>query len=576
MTKSYYPVILHLDYECEYSIDDGTTWNALAADTRVEIDPTTMSASKMVKVRTSSVSATSINRTKMEMRDRKLSHFNIRNGKGLTNTDSLFQDTNIGEIRVNYTPNVTSANSMFYRVIANTIGNIGIPSASTFSSMFTLANIGKLGNVSAGSNATDVISSYMFNTSKINVAGEVNVPNIGECRNMFYSADIDMFPYIDLDIPTNRTGTYTPAYMMFRYLKSKYALYGKYTVSYDGTLRAYLFQDYIFNGMQSRFLGFDLKSYCVGSSTFKSPYYAYRDSSELKAPFSRLATMSSSTSSNKLQLESFYNTNILDVLTEEDYAMLISDSKKLVEIPEWMPKLDILETLDTPVLVGASSLLAYNDYSTDIVYSGGDMNSSYGVTRRLNDYGFSSKDNTFSSSMVFMSKSGNYAVQTGSDIVIKDSADSTVATISGVTALSGYASIDGEHLYIVTGDVVNITNSDDQNGLTNTITKYSMTDGSVVSTHVLTNDLNTHVSGVYAPSDDYKIKVLRTSFADDGFNGKAASSSEITSYEPDLSTEYAKEDLPGPADKLFPNYAENAECLCVNTQDGISYRIFGE
>jgi len=578
MVRKYYPVVLKFDYDTEYSIDDGSNWTALAANTEVEIDGGTItSASGRVMVRATVDEATSINYDNLQFRKRIFDHVNIRNGKKLGNLNNIFQYSIMDKVRINNIQALTSFSNTFSHSTIKQVDICEAPMCTDMHSMFEVANIRELSEVK-GKLDTACDYRYMFKNTHIGKSGRLwfsgtaNTAYSNKYRELFYNSNFELMPYFELyamaTYDASSSSHLDYIHYAFHAIYTKYALYSKiYSVpastsqynqcsaitGYD----YYTAKTYFLNASQLRFAGFDIFQFGkTNSYSARQSKYMMHNNQYATSLYSRFV---------KNQYD-FNGTNNFDDNPRMDDSKLLNYKAKLessdyviLEDPDWMPIFSELEVYNGHESLADGIFSTVNDRIVKI--SNGKKYIAKWADRHDNQLTYHDPvDHNLASDNVWYSRDGKYAVQDGSDIKFYDENDNALGSVS-VTPDFAQMNADGSKFYAITGDRYNTSDTNDQD-ISQTLTVYNTADGSQVSSFNIVNETNSETTGVYCPDDNSKIQLLNTKYVEDTGVMKPNESKITTCNENgDIKVETILTEL---ASDIFPSFAEEAEFVCVN------------
>jgi hypothetical protein len=574
MVRKYYPVVLKFDYDTEYSIDDGSNWTALAANTEVEIDGGTItSASGRVMIRATVDEATSINYDNLQFRKRIFDHVNIRNGKKLGNLNNIFQYSIMDKVRINNIQALTSFSNAFSYSTIKQVDICEAPSCTNMYSMFTQADIKELSEIK-GRQDTACDYQYMFQHAHIGksgrlwFAGSYDTPVLNKFREMFYDSEFELMPYFEIYALTYNAGYSSSMYYFhkaFSDLKTKYMLYAKvYTVgTYGSSHTDYHYSisfgnsigqsDFIYNS-SIRFSGLDI--YQKHSTSLDSRYTSknlFRNNQYATSFFSRFV---------KNQY-AYHNSSSITENPKFDMSKITipidSSNYMIFEDPEWMPLFSELDVYEGNDSLSDGIFSTVNDRIVKI--SNGKKYIAKWADRHDTKLTFGDPvDHNLASDNVWYSRDGKYAVQDGSDIKFYDENDNALGSVS-ITPDFAQMNTDGSKFYVITGNRYDTSDTNDQD-ISQTLTVYNTADGSQVSSFNIVNETNSETTGVYCPDNDSKIQLLNTKYVEDT-GVMIPDESKITTC--DESGNIALQTvLSTVAFEVFPSFAEEAEFVCVD------------
>jgi hypothetical protein len=502
MAKVYSPVFLHLDVACEYSTDGGTIWTALAADTYKEFTDADLQADNgRVKVRGTDALLT-INPTKMKMSQSNYDAFHIKQANSITSLANSFQYCTIKEIKIENINACTNFNYAFSGAIIKSFHGFTTTANAVFFAFLYQSNVKYIGDITAV-NATTI--SYMF--SGIIDNSYIGNLNFGTRKDrdssyLFDGSEIKSLPYISdcgFGSTTNSSssGSYRtvyPRYGLYQHIALANSVVDSSSVSFFS------------NPLTSKlkFSGLSLSLSGSSSAFFGFPYgssgLSGRMFSVIRKVYSGVIT---SQTTNLLTLSGLYPVSFTSNISIENKLVVYED-------PYWIPEILEVDAYSdsSPSLHNKDSWYSRNMY-TGYVSSGQMVEQDYvgGVedNRPYSNY------KVVSSSNVWVSRNGNYAVQTGVDVKIYNKSDVLLSTIVSVTPTCAELSNDGLHFYSVTGALYDTAGASGQT-ITQTVVKYLISDGSTVSTKTIVST-DAHIVGLYNAGTEYNFAFVFTEFS---------------------------------------------------------------
>jgi hypothetical protein len=592
MIKRVMPTVVHLDYNCEYSLDDGQTWTQLPADTRREIDGSLLPESKMIKIR-STENVTSIDPVKLGLRARIFESINLKNGKTLTTTKSLFSDVIADHIRAHNLPLVTDAENMFYRGRTKTISVGDLPEALTTKSMFNRVIAKVVSDIKFGKpNEYLDSTAWMFFESKIGILGDIILKGktISEGQGMFYKADIDMFPFIKLAFSgrddRGNTGNYRNS-RMFYSLKSKYILeselrsiggdestteHNYLSLGYDNGYEVYGFMhssDLRFSGMSILLDSHEGGEYVA--------YETFSDSTHLRTPFSMFAKFNGSygfVSDGRISADYALKNTLIDETVGVDAMKQLESHMGFIELPNWFEQAVELDSFVNTNLIGVKSITTLGLNAT----------AHFEEEKKITEDGQRFKDSdAFSvghetSAMydnIYGSRSGVRVRKTGTSYEAFNANGETMSTFTdaGSNVFGGNTNQDGTKFYVFEAEQFDEQNASDQQ-LTGSIRTYRLSDGVLIDTFNVQLEVNQQFVGAWRYGDESNWKVLARAWHTS--DGHRMETRNVLTARADTGTILATEQLHVVgANLVTPNYFEEAEFMCINTTTGAVSRCIG-
>ncbi len=560
MIKKYYPVKLHFDVAIEYSKDNGANWLTLPADTPINISPEELPANGRIKVRTAET-IESLDPAKLEFDSRLFKAVNIKNGRTLTTTNSLFKNSTIDTIRVANIPALINAEHMFEYGIFNNIIMGYAPSVTNINNFMYRASVKAFDGIRL---PVCTYADSSFREIKNNTyMGDIIFDTPVHILNGFYGAEIKVMPYIELNGFDNK-GSYYSCSGLFSKLKSKYMLYSKFNFAGSSN------ESNLFENTELKFSGADL---IVPSSSLKRYWFA--NSSDLIYPWSRLIKKSG-------EMEYIFNNsaNITDDLTdtERDRIQNQSDAYVISELPNWMPEITELEAFD-----GIDNAIGINFTSANGLKIVSYIEKS-GVFYRLDAIAIDNYDSvTYSKTIeptftkdnkVVYSRNGSYALQDGADVKVHSSDGALLATLDGLTIKAMNLNSNASKLFVVTGGSFDKLNMDHQT-IANDIKVFDVASATQIDTYTVTLEQDEEVVGVYCPSDDSHINIVKTKWYvfDAAEMHQRMLSSTVDSYTEIGGTKYSI-NLTYPVNLVTNHHVEDNEFNCLDTINGKHVRIF--
>jgi len=560
-----YPVSLDFPYEYEYSIDDGATWTTVNANTRTNIPGADLPASKMVKVRSSSASATTFNADYVGARERVLHSVNIKNGSELTTLYQAFKDTAIDKVQILNVDKVESADGAFYRSDASQVNIASMPLCTNFTNTFAYANIKELSNI-RGSRSAATNFYYTFRGCNINLLGEVFFPTdsgpvANTMNHMFWNSTIELFP--NCDIVTQASSSSSDFDKMFQYLKTAYMLtnelktteYRQYSpVTHNG----------IFQYTNMNFCGADIK---VNSSSERgNTVTLFSNNPKLTSFSSRYVSMSTSYEINEY---AFTSTPLLDSSKYEH--LRIPARADIIEDPQWFPEILELGTYSSALVMNSGILSTVNNRIV-IIDNGTKRVAKWAETHHSDIQMNEPVSHAYTSDYIWFSRNGRYAVVDGTDVKIYENDDTVLSTIANFNPTLGAMDADGDQFHFVNGSPLDKT-SDANQTVNQSIRTYDSTTGVLVNTEYITTLQNEEIDGVYKRASDGRLNVLVSKYSDDLQGGLELTSSRIISIKDGDKISYS---LSISADKIAPNFAESAEFVVINTTSSLAVRMISK
>ena len=575
MIKKFYPVLLHFDVEVDYSKDNGVTWLTLPEDTALEIQPDELPSNGRVKVRTVNT-LTSLDRDKLQFRSRLYKSINIRNGRSLTTLADVFRDSVIGTLRIANIPNVQSLATTCHRSIMDNFIMPYAPVVTTAANMFEYAYVKAINSITAPKLTHGMLmfkdlrgNNYMGDLTLGKDSSGVGVRSFMQNASItiFPSLDINYLCHTDASSPPSNSPEYRVGQNMLYGLNTPYILYSKIELNLTGysTYSTTAGYSSMLAYCKSKFTGLDF--YISKDSNIYATRYIFRGQ-ELQYPFSRIVR-------HYGEIDGLFLSSPNIAITEVDKEIL-EDSNifKVIELPDWLPDLMVLQDIENVTeIIGKTSF--GNLALSPVMYkeNGG----------TLTEYLCETVDNfdtaVFKETVIagvldkrFTCKNGFQTIQDGADLKTYNEVDLLLSTISGVTALGANLNQDGTRLYVVTGDVLDPNNLTVQ-FVTNTVTEYDTSTGTVVDSFVVTTVGNEQVEGVYKPQDESGIHILKTYYESNSvYLIPNSSQIETRCFDGTVVTT----DLFRPMNILTTNYGEDNEFTCLNTTFGYMTKCFGK
>jgi hypothetical protein len=585
MTRGYYPTRIEFEYDVEYSLDSGGSWTALAANTPVDIDQSSLGADGKIMIRSTSEDATSISWEKLNFRESLFNSVNIRNGKKLTTLANTFRFMNLEKLRINYVPAVTTFANAVREGTYKQVDISEMPSCTNIFAAFHKSKINELSDIKV-SDTSAINMESAFNEAKINSCGEIFFPtNNGTARynnnlrSMFYNSNIELFPYFEAydvgDESSNRKHGFISE------TKTKYILSNKIvseplstndraqsniiTFGYGYSQSSSSYSSFA-NNRELKFSGANLilntgyygASYNTGDDDCSRYKMAFYNNPKATALWSRFVIKKYG-SYNFICNGNFQYCNALD---PKKYESLSEDRWHIIEDPNWMPKVVELDVYDghDDIKTGMISTV----HNRIVKVENGKKWTAKWADRHDKNLEFGEPEtHSYASDTVWFARNGMYAVQDGADIKFYDENDFELGTITGLTPVRGQLNADGSVFYVITGDRIDRSNTADQY-VTNIVAGYDTSDGSeIFSFDDYACDLNSELNGIYCPDRESGINVLQTTYIDDNGGSLVHSSSKLISLD-ETGKVLATEDLSEYAVNVYPSFAESAEFVCVN------------
>jgi len=583
MIKKRLPVVVELPVDGEYSVDGGTTWIPLAANTRIDIDSSEMvSDAQDVKVRSANA-VTELDPDKVGFRSRIYEYINFKNAKSLTSAHEIFMYTIADRIRLQNIDNVTDISSSFRYAIAESV-NVGYaPEATKSDYMFYHANIDAVSQIRLSKPGAFMTNTdWMFYNSNIKILGDVLIEAsvVTRAQGMFYGAHIDFFPYIKV-ITSNSddgdTGSYRNS-RMFRLLDTPYILDGyigaapspgstpgerEYSIGYDYASTTYA----LFGYTSVRFCGMTYDIEIPETGQYQTRCWS--SSNYLKSPFSVLRMR-----------KYHFIADVDDAISGTKIADKVVDYKKLeddsayIEVGNWMEEVDTLGTFNSPNVIGATSIVVKDAY-IEFIKDG--LSYTSDKIARYYDTTFSNITiNNYNADMVFGARNGSRIFKRGSEYTCIKADGTVIGTFTEAAEIvAGETNADGSILYLITATAYDEETNGEQQ-LTGSIIEYNVNSLTKNSTTNVTLDITSQLVGIYKPYSDSNLQVITREWVDDGTDsGVYVEGDSKVRAEKDGIT-LKEMSLEAKVNKVFKNYWEDNEFMCVNTETGDIVRCFGK
>jgi hypothetical protein len=593
MVKRVMPTVIHLDYNCEYSLDDGQTWTQLPADTRREIDGSLLPESRIVKIR-STENVTSIDPKKLGLRLRLFDSLNLKNGKTLTSTNDLFAYVIADNVRAHNLPLVTDAHTMFYRARTKTISVGELPEILTTKNMFDGVISKVVSDIKFGKPGEYLDSTaWMFYNAKIGILGDVILKGktISEGEGMFYGADIDMFPYIKLAFSGRKDRLAPRGYRnsrIFNYLRSRYILeseirsisgdessseYEDQYIGYDNEYN----QNSFMGNSNLRFSGMSIILNRHKGSSGRSSSKIFTNSSKLRTPFSMFAKLSgdySFISEDRATTDYALSNTLIDETVGVDAMKPLESATGFVEFPNWFEQVVELDSFTNTNLIGVKSITTLGLKAT--AHFDGKRKSTEDGQRFKDPVAFNSTDEiNVTYDNIYGSRSGVRVKRTGTSYEAFNANGELMSTFAdtGSNVFGGNTNQDGTKFYVFEAEQFDDQSTDNQT-LTGSIRTYRLSDGVLIDTFDVQLEENQQFVGAWRYGDESNWKILVRTWHNEA--GDMSETPNILTARSDSGTILATEQLSiTGANLVTPNYFEEAEFMCINTATGEMSRCIG-
>ena len=608
-------ITLNFPFNWEYSIDNGTSWTAVNADTDVTILATDLPTNKKIKIRSNDNNATRLGklddnnpRANISQEDVRFDEINIRNCGTITNLNTFLKDVISDKVIIQRTHNVENLAYMLNKSVTKFIYLGELPSVAIMDSCFEDASFGLVSPIIA--TETNVSARSLFKNASGNIVSRVEIKKgySDLSGGAFYLA----FPNCDIKAIGNTTLTeITPngaAYFSQLFYQSKIEKFPSTTFSFSSTTDSYSFykafyidsakasympltrfsidssKDYNFyytfytdqlsnTSTKLKFMGLDFKLFELGVNTFTGM------SIDVTLP-SKGGYLAKANVSNIESIDNVGDNQLL--LLFKNNAN--SDKRWYYENVDWFPiarELAWYSGFNNQLQnIKAIGYIKCQPYIYKVNGNNIEVHSSpefsYGGVHDTSVSMSTVKEIYNNTSNVSVGIQGYTARQEGADIKIYDKDNTLLSTIGGVTFDSATFTWDGLKLYVVTGGTIDRAGNAGQT-ITNVVKVYEVATGNELNELTfLSTEADEYIVGCYQANDDYTLKVAKVKYHDNGgtyeFESAKVESYDLNNGNLLVDTEPVSEDF----NLISQDWIEENEFWLINTINGRECRMVGK
>ena len=589
-------ITLKFPFGFDYTIDGGSSWVSIAANTDETISADDLPVDKKISIRSNDAAATTLVGANISKDSVNFEEVNIRNTGTVTDISTFLDGAVCNKVFIQRANNVVNAKYILRSSVTKLVVFDEMPSIVDANDMFRSASFGYIGDLVLGATNIETRSTLMFYESIGDVLSSLIIK--GESTGsegmykVFYGSNIKAignFKVTGNNISSARNGDY---------------MFGNCTVGkfpscdIESTKSSYFMRnglvglntDYI-PSFKLRFKGTTVSNYCLQglfSSTFNAINFAGLSFDLDKVGSNLLISTDDSAFTAPTKGGYVSNANLFGIGTVVPTGGPISsilekseDSKRIYyENVNWFPTCKYLRTETVTDLVGCKNVgfdtmrpVVFQVDGSDIDVFKSPQYSLGHLYETTVDF-VTPTDTYTNTSNVSISIQGYTARQEGADIKVYDNNNNVMSTISGVTFNTANFNWLGTKLYITTGGVLDRAGAAGQT-ITNTITVYETTTGTVLDTYSITNDQDEYIVGAYQAEDSYSLKVAKVKYVDDG-GTFVFSSAKVDSYNAAVNNIIDTEPIPTDFDLICQDYIEANEFTLVNSVTGDVVRMVGK